>query len=204
VLNPNLLVGTRVTNTGTVYWNNPVQTMSASVSIDVGGNVGSGLVNGRVWHDADFDRVYDAHEIALAGWDVEQLLNGSVAHVARTAADGVYRLSGVEPNSATADTYERRFRRPGAGARSALLGRADSDFTDELQRITDIVVLSGSNWQNMNLPIDPNGIVYDAISRAPVPGATLSLLTPVSGTPLPSSCFDDANQQGHQAAQDQD
>jgi uncharacterized repeat protein (TIGR01451 family) len=195
VLDPNLAVGTRVTNTGTVYWNNPVQTASASVSIDVGGIVGSGLVNGRVWHDADFDRVYDANEITLAGWDVELLLNGTVAHVARTAADGIYRLSSVEPNYATADTYELRFRRPGAGARTALLGRADSDFTDDLQRITDIVVPSGGNLQNLNLPIDPNGIVYDAIGRGAIAGATVSVTTP-SGTPLPSACFDDANQQG--------
>ncbi len=196
VLDVNLAVGTRVTNTGTVYWNNPVQTASASVSIDVGGIVGSGLVNGRVWHDADFDRVYDANEISLAGWTVELYRNDSLAHTARTAADGVYRLSGVEPNYATSDIYELRFRRPGAGVRTALLGRADSEFTDELQRITDIVVLSGSNLQNLNLPIDPNGIVYDAISRAAVAGATVSLVAPVSGTPLPSACFYDANQQG--------
>ncbi|HUQ52735.1 MAG TPA: hypothetical protein VM692_10980, partial [Gammaproteobacteria bacterium] len=196
VLDPSLAIGTRVTNTGTVYWNNPVQTASASVSIDVGGTPGVGLVNGRVWHDADFDRVYDTNEIALAGWDVELLLNGSVAHVARTSADGIYRLSSVEPNYNTADTYELRFRRPGAGARTALLGRADSEFTDDLQRITDIVVPSGANLQNLNLPIDPNGIVYDSISRAPIAGATVSLVTPVGGTPLPSACFYDANQQG--------
>jgi uncharacterized repeat protein (TIGR01451 family) len=55
-------------------------------------------------------------------------------------------------------------------------------------------VLSGSNLQNLNLPIDPNGIVYDAISRAPIPGATVTLATP-SGAALPSACFYDANQQ---------
>jgi uncharacterized repeat protein (TIGR01451 family) len=55
VLDSNLAIGTRVTNTGTVYWNNPVQTVSASVSIDIGGTPGVGLVNGRVWHDTDFD-----------------------------------------------------------------------------------------------------------------------------------------------------
>src|SRR6185295_269711 len=37
VINPNLAMGTRITNTATVYWNNPVRTASASVSIDVGG-----------------------------------------------------------------------------------------------------------------------------------------------------------------------
>jgi uncharacterized repeat protein (TIGR01451 family) len=172
-----------------------VQQASASVSIDVGGIPGVGLVNGRVWHDADFDDVYDANEIALAGWNVELYLNGSLAHSARTAADGVYRMSGVEPNYATTDTYELRFSRPGAVATTAMLGRAASQFTNDLQRIADIVVMSGSNLQNLNLPVDPNGIVYDAISRMPIPGATVTLAS-ASGAPLPSACFYDANQQG--------
>src|SRR5688572_27554640 len=190
-----LAIGTRVTNTGTVYWNDPVQQASASVAVDVGGIPGVGLINGRVWHDADFDDVFDANELALAGWDVELYLNDSLAHTARTAADGVYRMCGVEPNYATTDTYEMRFRRPGAGATTAMLGRADSEFTDDLQRITDIVVLSGSNLQNLNLPIDPNGIVYDAMTRTPIPGATVTL-TAASGAALPSACFYDPNQQG--------
>jgi uncharacterized repeat protein (TIGR01451 family) len=195
VLDANLAIGTRVTNLGTVYWDDPVRQASASVSIDVGGIPGVGLINGRVWHDADFDRVYDANELALAGWTVELYLNDSLAHTARTAADGVYRLSSIEPNYATTDTYELRFIRPGAGATTALLGRADSAFTNGLQRITDIVVVSGSNLQNLNLPIDPNGVVYDSLSRAPVPGATVTLAS-ASGAALPSACFYDENQQG--------
>src|SRR5688572_25083563 len=104
-------------------------------------------------------------------------------------------MSGVVPNYNTTDTYELRFRRPGAGTRTALLGRAYSEFTNGLQQITDIIVLSGSNLQNLNLPIDPNGIVYDSLSRAAVAGSTVSLVAPTSGTPLPSSCFYDPNQQ---------
>jgi uncharacterized repeat protein (TIGR01451 family) len=46
------------------------------------------------------------------------------------------------------------------------------------------------------LPIDPNGIVYDALSRAPIAGATVSLVAPTGGAALPSSCFYDENQQG--------
>ena len=195
VLDPNLAIGTRVTNTATVYWNDPAQQASASVSIDVGAIPGIGLVNGRVWHDADFDRVFDANEIALEGWTVELYLNDSLAHVARTSPDGIYRMSGIEPNYATADRYEMRFRRPGAVATTAMLGRAHSEFTNDLQRITDIVVLSGSNLQNLNLPIDPNGIVYDALSRAAIAGATVTLAA-ASGDAVPSACFYDPNQQG--------
>src|SRR4029079_14054514 len=68
VLNANLAVGTRVTNTGMVYWNDPQQTASASVSIDVGGIPGYGMLNGRVWYDANFNAIPDAPERKLEGW----------------------------------------------------------------------------------------------------------------------------------------
>ena len=193
----NLPIGTRVTNTGTVYWNDPVQTASASVSIDVGGIPGVGLVNGRVWHDADFDRVYDANEIALADWDVELYLQRLAG--ARRAHGARRRLPHERRHAELRDDGHLRAALPPAGRRRARRRcsavRIRSSRTS-LQRITEIIVLSGSNLQNLNLPIDPNGIVYDAISRAPIAGATVSLVAPGSGTALPSSCFYDANQQG--------
>ncbi|HVS23196.1 MAG TPA: hypothetical protein VMU03_05680, partial [Gammaproteobacteria bacterium] len=195
VLNPNLAIGTRVTNTASVYWNDPVQTASASVSIDVGGTPGVGILNGRVWHDANFDTIADAAERKLEGWTVEMYRNDTLTYSARTIADGSYRISGIEPNYNTTDKYELRFVRPGAGANSAKLGRAHSDFTNDLQRISDIVVMAGSNLQNLDLPITPNGVVYDSTSRSNVTGATLTLVRS-SGSSIPSSCFYDPAQQG--------
>ncbi len=55
---------------------------------------------------------------------------------------------------------------------------------------------SGANLQGLNLPIDPNGVVYNSVARSPVAGATLTLLSAGSGAPLPTSCLDDAAQQG--------
>jgi uncharacterized repeat protein (TIGR01451 family) len=195
-LYPDLPIGTRVTNTATVYWNDPVRQASASASIDVGGVPGVGLLNGRVWHDADFDRVFDDDERALEGWDVDLYRNDSLAFTARTAADGVYRMSGIAPNDATTDQYELRFRRPGAVVTSASLGRADSEFTNDQQRISEIVVLSGSNLQDLNLPIDPNGVVYDSLARSPIAGATLTLLDAATQAAVPAACFYDEAQQG--------
>src|SRR6185369_2163103 len=137
----------------------------------------------------------DDSERKLEGWIVELYRNDVLAHAARTAADGFYRMSGIVPNYGTTDKYELRFKRPGAVATSAMLGRAHSDFTNGLQRISDIVVLSGGNLQNLDLPIDPNGVVYDSMSRAPIPGATLTL-TQSNGSVLPSTCFSDPAQQG--------
>ena len=64
-----------------------------------------------------------------------------------------------------------RFRAPGAGASTAMLGLAASPFTNGLQRIADIVVTPAANLQGLNLPIDPNGVVYDALARAALPGS---------------------------------
>jgi len=65
---------------------------------------------------------------------------------------------------------------PGAGPNTAKLGKADSAFTNLLQRITNIAVPSGSNLQNLNLPIGPNGVVFNSMTRAPIAGATLKML----------------------------
>src|SRR5258708_6429194 len=49
-----LPTGTTLTNTAVVTWNNPPQTASASVSIDIGGVPGAGSFNGTAWLDANF------------------------------------------------------------------------------------------------------------------------------------------------------
>jgi uncharacterized repeat protein (TIGR01451 family) len=195
ILDPGLVDGTVVTNTGVVAWNNPTQTASASVSIVVGGIPGVAVLNGEAWHDADFDDSRDPGERTLAGWAVDLYQGGLLIYSTLTDASGAYRIVGVAPNDVSGGPYELRFRAPGAGANTAMLGLAASPFTNGLQRITDIVVSSGANILGLNLPIDPNGVVYNAMARIPVAGATLTLLD-AGGAPLPASCFDDAAQQG--------
>src|SRR5262245_21052388 len=195
-LNPNLALGTVVTNTGVVTWNNPTQTASASVSVVVGSIPGVGLLNGSVWHDANFDDVKDPSERAMAGWTVELYRDNQLWQSVQTDANGSYRIAGVEPNDLTGVRYELRFRAPGAGPNTAMLGRAASQFTNAMQRITDIVVQSGANLQGLNLPIQPNGVVYNSMARTPVVGATLNLLNAGNSSPLPAACFDDPAQQG--------
>jgi uncharacterized repeat protein (TIGR01451 family) len=191
---PTLAIGTRITNTGVITWNNPPQTARASVSIDVGGMVGVGVLNGKAWHDANFDTISDSNERVLEGWTVELYRNDVLLRSAVTDAGGAYRIAGIVPNYATADRYELRFLAPGAGAATAKLGRAHSTFTNDLQRITDIVVQSGSNLQDLNLPINPNGVVYNTILRTPIAGAILTLQH--GGAALPAACFYDPAQQG--------
>ena len=195
IINPTLVDGTPVTNTAQVTWNDPTQYATASVTIDVGAVVGFGMLSGTVWHDADFDDTLDGTERLLEGWTVELLMNGQPIRTVNTAADGTFVMAGVVPNYLTPNQYSLRYSAPGAGPRTAALGLTDSDFTDYLQRIDDIVVTAGSNLLALNLPIDPNGVVYDAIARSPIAGATVTLFDAGGVSPIPATCFDDVVQQ---------
>jgi uncharacterized repeat protein (TIGR01451 family) len=191
-----LPAGTTLTNTAVVTWNNPPQTASASVSIDVGGVPGAGSLNGTAWLDANFNKVLDLNELRLQGWRVGLYLNGVLVQSVVTDSSGVYRFTSVPPTNGTLSLYELQFTAPGAGPNTAKLGKADSAFTNWLQRITNIAVPSGSNLQNLNLPIGPNGVVYNSLTRAPIAGVTVNMLNAGSRTLLPATCFDDPVQQG--------
>ncbi len=188
-------IGTTIVNEAQVTWNTD-QSAIAAVNIDVGGTPGIGMINGSVWHDADFDDLADATELPLEGWTVEVLRNDEVVLTSLTDAAGAYSFTGLVPNYETEDRYELLFHAPGASQATASLGQADSDFTNGPQHIYDIEVRSGSNLQNLNLPIDPNGVAYDALTRLPLAGATLRLLNAGSMAPVSEACFDDPNQQG--------
>jgi uncharacterized repeat protein (TIGR01451 family)/fimbrial isopeptide formation D2 family protein len=195
VVDPNLPIGTTVTNVAEARWNDPQQTVTASVSVDLGGVPGAGALNGSLWHDADFDDTFDLNERALEGWTVELFRNDVRIVTVLTDSTGSYRIAGIVPNYLSDDRYELRFSAPGAGLNTAALGLADSDFTNGLQRIYDIIVAPGNNFLNLNLPIDPNGVVYNSVSRTPVAGAVVTLLADNSGPALPDACFDDPAQQ---------
>src|SRR5258708_8586678 len=96
----------------------------------------------------------------LQGWTVGLYLNGVQVQAVLTDVDGVYRFSSVPPTDGTANRYELRFTAPGAGPNTAKLGKADSAFTNLLQRITDIAVPSRTNLHNLNLPLRPHPLLY--------------------------------------------
>lgn len=198
-VNNTLPIGTTITNTGTVTWNAATQTDSATVSIDVGGTPGAANVNGKVWHDKNYDNIFDAGEIELANWYVDIYRNTTLLGTVTTDANGNYSINGLVPNNIGIDRYDIRFRSPGSNATTAKLGMAYSDpaltYINALHRIYDIVLNSGANVQNLNLPIDPNGVAYNSVTRTTIPGATISLLNAGTGVELSSSCFDDTNQQ---------
>src|SRR5258705_11057146 len=160
----------------------------------MGGVPGPGSLNGTAWLDANFNKIADVGEPLLQGWAVGLYLNGALVQSVLTDVNGVYRFSSVPPTDGTANRYELRFTAPGAGPNTAKLGKGDSAFTNWLQRLPNSGVPSGSNLQNRNLLIGPNGVVYNSLTRAPIAGATLKMLH--DSTPLSATCFDDPAQQG--------
>ena len=81
----------------------------------------------------------------LAGWAVDLYLDGLLIHTALTDGNGAYRILGVEPNDVSGRRYELRFRAPGAGVATAMLGLGASPFTNGMQQISDIVVQFAAN-----------------------------------------------------------
>ena len=196
IINPNLVEGTTISNTAIVYWDDPQRQLDATVTIDVGAFPDAGMLSGYVWHDADHTNTFGAAEIPLEGWTVELLRNDQPIRSMLTDADGYYLFSNVVPNFPMLFEYSLRFSAPGAGPTTALLGETDSDFTDGQQRIDEIEVQEGSNLLGLNMPVDPNGVVYDSVVRTPVAGARVTLVDVRNGLTLPADCFDDPNQQG--------
>jgi len=193
-LNTTAPTGTAVTNTAQAAWNTPQQTTTSSVTLSFGSQPGS--FSGRAWQDSNFNKAFDSGEQPFSGWAADIYKDGQIIGTAYTASDGTYQISGLAPNAGTTSTYEIRFRAPGAGANTAMLGWGDSPFTNGMQRISNIVLASGGSLANLNLLLTPNGVVYDSIARTPIMGAALTMLQASTKSPLPASCFNDPAAQG--------
>ena len=202
-----LIIGTTVSNTASVDWDLAPLPESATVTIDIGGSPGSATLSGQVWHDANFDNVADSSETLLEGWTVDLYRNSVLLASTVSDANGVYQFTGVvaniTPGLPDGDPYDIRFIAPGAVATTATLGDGSSidsntvvPFTDGPQSIRDILATTGGNVTNLNMPRQPNGIVYDAVLRLPVPGVQLTMINQTrSNRVVPATCFDDQAQQ---------
>jgi uncharacterized repeat protein (TIGR01451 family)/fimbrial isopeptide formation D2 family protein len=204
-INPTLAIGTTITNVGKVHWNNGTQEDLASVSLDLGGTPGSVSLNGYVWHDASLDNDLDlGFETYMEGWTVELFRDSQPVASVLTDSDGAYHFNNLLPTG-NLSLYELRFRAAGAGQNTASMGHgysSYSSFTNGPQLISNISASSGQSLQGLNLPLQPNGTVYNSVVRGTVGGARVRLLNAATGVPLPGQCFDDPVQQDQVTAAD--
>mgnify|MGYP002072171265 CR=1 FL=1 len=153
-------------------------------------------VNGTVYLDANHNRVDDdaPAPASVQGFIVEALNSaGAVVGSAVTDAGGRYAVGGLFPSTPgnPATEYSLRFRDPVNGA---IYGTPQSNDPTPARNgsvsngvIAGLSLAAGTTTIAQNLPLDPSGVVYDAITRTPVSGAQLTL--EFGGAPVPGSCL---------------
>ena len=153
-------------------------------------------VSGTVYLDANHNRVNDdpLATTQVQGFIVEVLNSaGTVVGSAVTDASGNYTLGGLFPSTPgnAATEYSLRFREPVSGAIYGLAQSSDPtparNGTIQNGIITGLQLAPGVTTLAQNLPLDPSGVVYDSITRTPISGAQVTLLS--GGAAVPGSCL---------------
>ncbi len=144
-------------------------------------------VAGRVWLDVDHNRLFDVGEVLVPNWQVELLdSTGKLVTTALTDFSGAYLMGPIAPGN----DYQLRFRDPSNGVYYATPVNGEHGTavwpgeTIAAGLIQNMNLLAGSSVTEQSLPLDPGGVVYDSVTRLPVPGATVRLLGPVGFDPL--------------------
>ena len=176
---------TQAADTVTVTYNDALTATGGTASPTDVSNVDSvvGSLSGIVWQDNNHDDVFQVTEPLLANWTVELSDAGGIVATTTTDANGFYQID----NQPAVSGYKVTFRHPDTGVVWGII--------DNLTLISGIVTIDQS------LPIDPSGVVYDAITRLAVSGVTLTM-TDTANTPLPVTCFLDPSQQNQVTAAD--
>ena len=185
---------------------------TAVLRVSAGNNAS---VSGQVFHDVTRNKVFDAGtDIPIANFRAEVFkITGSTTTVfgsAITDANGRYTISGLPVGTG----FSVRFYDNGgnaifgtpfntspvtAGQQLTLLGNPSTGnntvtgpvtvgpTTPYSASIKDVTLYAGDLVQEQNLPLDPSGIIYDSVTREPIPGATIRLVYEGAGTFNPAT-----------------
>jgi uncharacterized repeat protein (TIGR01451 family) len=133
------------------------------------------IVSGRVWINtaaSGTKNAFDPGDTPLQGWIIELIFNNAVLASTNSAADGTYFIDTVTPNY----NYSVAFKNPANGITWAGPVVNGGDGTANKASISGITVPTGGNVVGLDLPIDPSGVIYDAVTRAPVKGAVVNFV----------------------------
>jgi large repetitive protein len=162
-------------------------------------------ISGRVYSDQDRNRVYSpGTDQLLPGYVVELLrVTGTstvVVGSTTSAANGQYSITSLVPGTG----YQLRFKspqgnvilgtpfnqsattmagNPSTGTNSLTAAVSPSQTVTVAGLIDNITLYSGDNTVEQNLPLDPSGVIYDSVTRAPLGGATVTLNGPPGFNP---------------------
>ena len=138
-------------------------------------------LSGVVFLDDNSNGQQDTGETVLANWIVQiKDSRGTVIAEVITDENGNYQA-----DLPCAGNLEVDFINPDTGTVYSTTS-IDLDASTKLPNGTVEIVV--------NFPIDPSGVVYDSVTRQPVPGTVLTLVDS-NNQPLPPVCFIDPSQQ---------
>jgi uncharacterized repeat protein (TIGR01451 family) len=165
----------------------------------------SASIAGTAWFESGpVARQLDSGDRRLPGWTVEILdAAGAVVATATTAADGTWQIGDLLPGV----PLQVRYRHPETGvafgypvngdtgpgtsgvgcvADAVAQGIASSCAHSSGQPVLDVVLAPGRLLPQQSLPlgVDPSGVLYDAGTRTPLGGGTVTL-APTPGTSCP-------------------
>ncbi|WP_334108284.1 SdrD B-like domain-containing protein [Methylobacillus sp.] len=165
-------------------------------------SAGVASIRGHVWRDLDHDRVLSsgsAMDVPQGGWVVELLRNGQLIATEITDTNGAYAFTNI-PVPAGGQDYQIRFRhpvnglvygqaRPNEQGLSYVEGQVDSNSnpggaSNSGGALSGITLRPGDNITEHSLPLDPAGIVYDALTGAAVQGAVVRITGPAGFDPV--------------------
>ena len=162
-------------------------------------------VSGSIWRDTDHDRVKDVGEPAVAGWTVELRNGGVLVATTTTNAAGAYIFNNVAPGAG----YQISFREPSGGtvfgrpvpnergipfapgamdldpgaAPGVRSGTNPAGASNTDGTLSGLTLVAGTNTVEQSLPLDPAGVVYDALTRLPVQSAVVTIGGPAGFNP---------------------
>jgi uncharacterized repeat protein (TIGR01451 family) len=147
-------------------------------------------VSGTLWLDGNHDRIdNDETTSNLPTFFVEILNNaGDIVGSTTTDENGDYSVANLFPSTpgTPATYYSVRFREQ---ASNVIYGNplshdsSNPNGTIANGIITELQLVSATNTVNQDLPLDPSGVIYDAVTRQPTAGATITLNGPVGFDP---------------------
>ena len=159
-------------------------------------------LSGSVWRDNNSDRQRDSGDTPIPDWAVE-LVDSSGQTVAcrtapsnsaqgciampdgrslfRTGADGSYGVIGLVPGD-----YKVFFRDPANNVIYATPQNTGGDTSSSLSAERDslkVSLLPGASLKQQDLPLDPSGVIYDSVTRAPIDGSQVRFCGPAGFNP---------------------
>ncbi len=177
--------------------------LAAVTEVNFGLSQATAAVSGNVWRDIDHNRAFGAGETAVQGITVE-LLNAAgtviVKPAVTTNASGHYIFNNLAPGDYTvrfrdnatggiilgSPTYDDQV--PGTSPADPGTATAiGSSRIDAIGQTLKVSLIANQELVKQSLPFDPSGVVYNSVTRDPVPGATVTLFN--GGVAVPPSCL---------------